>query len=157
MPPPWAGSWARHINGADVREPASSAQPASRAGLAQPSPETVTRTAIDAVSRSQPFNRIDLPVPTSGAGSVRSISVTKLEVSAMGKVMLIGAIVLVVWAGMEIQTKGVEGAFNGLFAPAGQEEAEAITSTPQRAGDRVRDALQQGEERNNRMLREISQ
>ncbi len=75
----------------------------------------------------------------------------------MGKVMLIGAIVLVVWAGMEIQTKGVDGAFNGLFAPAGQEEAEAITSTPQRAGDRVRDALQQGEERNNRMLREISQ
>ena len=75
----------------------------------------------------------------------------------MGKVMLIGAIVLVVWAGMEIQAKGVDGAFNGLFAPAGQEEAEAITSTTQRAGDRVRDALQQGEERNNRMLREISQ
>jgi hypothetical protein len=75
----------------------------------------------------------------------------------MGKVMMIGAIVLVVWAGLEIQTYGVEGAFNGLFAPAGQEEAEAITSTPQRAGDRVRDALQQGEERNNRLLREHSQ
>ena len=75
----------------------------------------------------------------------------------MGKVMLIGAIVLVVWAGLEIQTKGVEGAFNGLFAPVGMEEAEAITSTPQRAGDRVRAALQQGEERNNHMLREISQ
>ncbi len=75
----------------------------------------------------------------------------------MGKVMLIGAIVLVVWAGLEIQTHGVEGAFNGLFAPAGQEEARAITSTPQRAGDRVRNALQQGEDRTNRMLREHSQ
>ncbi len=75
----------------------------------------------------------------------------------MGKILIIGAIVLVVWAGLEIQTNGVEGAFTGLFAPAGQEEAEAITSTPQRAGDRVRDALQEGEERNNRMLREISQ
>jgi len=75
----------------------------------------------------------------------------------MGKVMMIGAIVLVVWAGLEIQTHGLEGAFNGIFASAGQKEAEAITSTPQRAGDRVRAALQQGEERNNRMLREISQ
>ncbi len=75
----------------------------------------------------------------------------------MGKILLIGTIVLVVWASMEIQTYGVEGAFNGLFAPAGIEEAEAITSTPQRAGDRVRQALQQGQERNNRLLREHSQ
>ena len=75
----------------------------------------------------------------------------------MGKALLIGAIVLVFWAGLEIQTHGVEGAFNGLFAPAGQEEAKAITSTPQRAGDRVRNALQQGEDRTNRMLREHSQ
>jgi len=36
----------------------------------------------------------------------------------MGKILIIGAIVLVVWAGMEIQTYGVEGAFNGFFAPA---------------------------------------
>ena len=75
----------------------------------------------------------------------------------MGKILMIGAIVLVVWAGMEIQANGLEGAFNGLFAPAGQEEAKAITSTPQRAGDRVRNALQQGEERNNRLLGEHSQ
>lgn len=75
----------------------------------------------------------------------------------MGKVMLIGAIVLVVWASLEIQTHGVEGAFNGLFAPVGQEEARAITSTPQRAGERVRAALQEGQERNNRLLREHSQ
>jgi hypothetical protein len=80
--------------------------------------------------------------------------VAKLEVSAMGKILIIGAIVLVVWAGMEIQTYGVEGAFNGFFAPAGMEEAEAITSTPQRAGDRVRQAFQEGEDRNNRLLEE---
>ena len=75
----------------------------------------------------------------------------------MGKIVIIGTIVLVVWASMEIQTNGVDGAFNGLFAPAGMEEAEAITSTPQRAGDRVRQALQEGEERNNRLLQEHSQ
>jgi hypothetical protein len=83
--------------------------------------------------------------------------VAKLEVSAMGKVMMIGAIVLVVWAGLEIQTHGVEGAFNGLLAPAGQKEAEAVTSTPQRAGARVTRAFQEDEERKNRMLREISE
>jgi len=115
------------------------------------------RTAIDDASRPQPFIRIDLPPAISGADPVRSISVAELEVSAMGKVLLIGAIVLVAWASLEIQTHGVEGAFNGLFAPAGQEEAKAITSTPQRAGDRVRNALQQNEERTNRLLREHSQ
>ena len=41
----------------------------------------------------------------------------------MGKILIIGAIVLVVWAGLEIQTYGLEGAFNGFFAPAGMEEA----------------------------------
>jgi hypothetical protein len=83
--------------------------------------------------------------------------VAKLEVSVMGKVVMIGAIVLVIWAGLEIQTHGVEGAFNGIFAPAGQKEAEAITSTPQRAGAKVTRAFQQDEERKNRMLREISE
>jgi hypothetical protein len=83
--------------------------------------------------------------------------VAEQEVTAMGKVMVIGAIVLVVWAGLEIQTKGVEGAFNGFFAPAGMEEAEAITSTPQRAGDAVRRSLQEGEARNNRLLDQISE
>jgi len=47
----------------------------------------------------------------------------------MGRILIIGAIVLVIWAGMEIQANGINGAFNGLFAPAGQAEAEAITST----------------------------
>jgi hypothetical protein len=75
----------------------------------------------------------------------------------MGRILIIGAIVLVIWAAMEIQTYGINGAFNGLFAPAGQAEAEAITSTPQRAGDRVREAFKEGEERNNRLLDEHSQ
>jgi hypothetical protein len=30
--------------------------------------------------------------------------VAELEVNAMGKILIIGAIVLVVWAGLEIQT-----------------------------------------------------
>jgi hypothetical protein len=82
--------------------------------------------------------------------------VAKLEVSAMGKIWVIGAIVVAVWVGLEIQTHGVEGAFNGLFAPAGMEEAEAVTSAPQRAGDKVRQAFQADEERKNRLLRELS-
>jgi hypothetical protein len=83
--------------------------------------------------------------------------VAKSEAFAMGRILIIGAIVLVIWAGMEIQANGINGAFNGLFAPAGEAEAEAITSTPQRAGDKVRDAFQKGEERNNRLLEEHSQ
>ena len=72
----------------------------------------------------------------------------------MGRILIIGAIVLVVWAAMEIQTYGINGAFNGLFAPAGQAEAEAITSTPQRAGDAVTRAHREAEERQNRALGE---
>jgi hypothetical protein len=72
----------------------------------------------------------------------------------MGKILIIGAIVLVVWVGMEIQNKGVEGAFNGFFAPAGQAEAEAITSTPQRAGDAVIKANAEAEARQKRALGE---
>ncbi len=72
----------------------------------------------------------------------------------MGKILIIGAIVLGVWAGLEIQTYGIEGAFNGLFAPAGQAEAEAIASTPQRAGAKVQRAFQEGEARTNRLLDE---
>jgi len=68
--------------------------------------------------------------------------------------LIIAAILLVVWAGLEIQNNGLEGAFNGFFAPAGQKEAEVITSTPQRAGNSVRKAFQAGEERNNRLLDE---
>jgi len=75
----------------------------------------------------------------------------------MGRILIIGAIVLVIWTAMEIQTYGIDGAFNGLFAPAGQAEAEAITSTPQRAGNKVKDAFQRGEERNNRLIDEQSQ
>ena len=70
----------------------------------------------------------------------------------MGRILIIGVIVLIVWAGLEIQSNGIEGAFNGFFAPAGQKEAEAITSTPKRAGDAVRNALQQDEARTNRLL-----
>jgi hypothetical protein len=75
----------------------------------------------------------------------------------MGKILIIGAIVLVVWAGLEIQTNGVEGAFNGLFAPAGQEEAERITSTPRRAGQTVQDAFNKDEARKRRLLDQASQ
>jgi hypothetical protein len=83
--------------------------------------------------------------------------VAKLEVSAMGKIWVIGAIVVAVWVGLEIQTNGVEGAFNGLFAPAGMEEAEQITSTPKRAGQRVQEAFNEDEARKLRLLEQASQ
>jgi hypothetical protein len=83
--------------------------------------------------------------------------VAELEVSAMGKILVIGAIVLVVWAGLEIQTYGLEGAFNGLFAPAGTEEAEKITSTPRRAGQRVQEAFNKDEARKQHLLEQASQ
>jgi hypothetical protein len=74
----------------------------------------------------------------------------------MGKILIIGAIVLVIWVGLEIQNNGIEGAFNGFFAPAGQAEAEAITSTPRRAGQAVQNAFDQDEARKNRLLEQAS-
>jgi hypothetical protein len=75
----------------------------------------------------------------------------------MGRILIIGAIVLVIWAGMEIQTYGIEGAFNGLFAPAGREEAEQITSTPKRAGQRVQEAFDEDEARRQHLLDQAGQ
>ena len=74
----------------------------------------------------------------------------------MGKILIIGAIVLVIWVGLEIQNNGIEGAFNGFFAPAGQAEAEAITSTPRRAGQAVQKAFDQDEARKDRLLEQAS-
>ncbi|HEX9813420.1 MAG TPA: hypothetical protein VGB31_00570 [Myxococcota bacterium] len=70
----------------------------------------------------------------------------------MGKILIIGAIVLVIWVGLEIQNNGIEGAFNGFFAPAGQEEAERVTSTPKRAGQSVQNSFNEDEARKNRLL-----
>ncbi len=74
----------------------------------------------------------------------------------MGKILIIGAIVLVVWVGLEIQNNGLEGAFNGFFAPAGQAEAEAVTSTPRRAGQSVQRAFDQDDARKTRLLDQAS-
>ncbi|HXV37650.1 MAG TPA: hypothetical protein VEC18_10905 [Myxococcota bacterium] len=72
----------------------------------------------------------------------------------MGRIAIIGAVVLAVWVGLEIQNKGIEGAFNGLFAPAGQAEAEAAMSAPQRAGNAVLEAHREADERQRRALGE---
>jgi hypothetical protein len=75
----------------------------------------------------------------------------------MGKILIIGAIVLVVWVGLEIQSNGLEGAFNGFFAPAGQAEAERITSTPKRAGQSVQNSFDKDEARKNHLLEQASE
>jgi len=75
----------------------------------------------------------------------------------MGRIVIIGAIVVAIWVGLEIQNNGIEGAFNGLFAPAGQEEAERVTSTPKRAGQAVQNSFDQDEARKIRLLEQASE
>ena len=72
----------------------------------------------------------------------------------MGKV--IGLLVTVggIWAGVEIATYGVDGAFNGAFAQDGASSVTERVSTPQRAGRAVEGAHAASEERRARMLGE---
>jgi hypothetical protein len=119
-------------------------------------PDIRNRLGIAPHDAGLPVRLIPLELPHRfRRGSRSPISEAEPEVSAMGKIWIIGTIVLVVWVELEIQTKGLEGAFNGLFAPAGQEEAEAITSTPRRAGERVHEAFRQDEARKTRLLDQI--
>ena len=83
---------------------------------------------------------------------------------------LIGIIVIVIgiWVGIEVYTQGVDGAFGGIFASLGGDEApsqqsqpNAAPSTPrahssvvQRAGDRVQADIDKGEERINEQVEE---
>ena len=71
----------------------------------------------------------------------------------MGKVIGLLITVVGIWAGVEIATHGVDGAFDGAFAGENASSAERIT-TPQRAGRAVEAAHAESEERRARMLGE---
>jgi hypothetical protein len=72
----------------------------------------------------------------------------------MGAITKIAIFVIVVWGAMEFQTKGIEGAFGGFFAPEITNPIEHTASAPQRAKKVTERAFQETEERRNRMLGE---
>ncbi len=59
----------------------------------------------------------------------------------MGKVLIIGMIVLGVWLGLEIFTKGTDEAFGGVFAPLGS--ARAASEPAQPPAQRIRARVEQ--------------
>jgi hypothetical protein len=76
----------------------------------------------------------------------------------MAKIFGILLIVLGIWAGSEIYTKGAAHAFGGALVALGFEDPAPDSSEPQslgqRAGAKVRDANAEAEARRNRMLGE---
>jgi len=48
----------------------------------------------------------------------------------MGKVLIIGMIVLGVWLGLEVFTKGTDEAFGGIFAPLGSARTSSEPAQP---------------------------
>lgn len=70
----------------------------------------------------------------------------------MQKVFGILLIVLAVWVGLEVFTKGMDGAFGGLLASHTHAQAgvEAGGSLPNRVRDRVDGAMRYSEERTDR-------
>jgi hypothetical protein len=69
----------------------------------------------------------------------------------MGRIFALAFIILAIWAGAEVYTYGVGGAFGGLFSSF---EAPADRSTPDRAADAFQRAYNTSEERVDRQLRE---
>jgi hypothetical protein len=68
----------------------------------------------------------------------------------MGKIIGILFLCLGVWAGMEVYLEGTQNAFGGIFASG--EAPRDERSTPQRAGDAVGRAHEEGRERLERAL-----
>jgi len=67
----------------------------------------------------------------------------------------IALIVGLMWVGMEVYVEGVDGAFGGILSSRKEQEAaSAYVSTPKRVGKRVRQSMEQGEERTRRLLEE---
>lgn len=69
----------------------------------------------------------------------------------MGRIFALALVVLAIWAGAEVYTKGVGGAFGGLLSSF---EAPADRSTPDRAADAFQRAYNASEERVDRQLEE---
>ena len=68
----------------------------------------------------------------------------------MERLFVISMIVAAIWAGAEVYTKGVDGAFGGIFASAF--EAPANRSTPDRAADAFQRAYDKSGDRVDEML-----
>lgn len=69
----------------------------------------------------------------------------------MGRILALALVVLAIWAGAEVYTKGVGGAFGGLLSSF---EAPADRSTPDRAADAFQRAYNSSEARVDRQLEE---
>jgi hypothetical protein len=70
----------------------------------------------------------------------------------MRAALLFGLLALAIWVAVEVQTRGVDGAFGGIFAPV---EAPEYRSTAQRAGEAVQQAYDGSQERLERQLEQI--
>jgi hypothetical protein len=70
----------------------------------------------------------------------------------MRAALVFGLLALAVWVGVEVQTHGIEGAFDGLLAPV---EAPEHRTTAQRAGESVQQAHDASQERLERQLEQI--
>ena len=74
----------------------------------------------------------------------------------MGRIFGILFLVLAVWTGAEVYSEGTQNAFGGSLAFLGEsgdgEEIQDRRTTPQRAGDAVREAHRDAEQRREGML-----
>jgi hypothetical protein len=74
----------------------------------------------------------------------------------MGRIFGILLIGLGIWVGLEIYLEGTQGAFGGAlaFLESERETPRDARTTPQRAGDAVRQAQQQGMQRREQLMPE---
>jgi hypothetical protein len=73
----------------------------------------------------------------------------------MGRLFGVLLIVVGIWVGIEVYTKGTQNALGGLFAGgSAQAEARDPRTVPQRAGDAVQSAHDVAEQRRSRLLSE---
>ena len=74
----------------------------------------------------------------------------------MGKIFGILLIAIGIWVGVEVYTEGTQNAFGGALAFLGEssdgDEMRDQRTAPQRAGDAVRSAQREAEQRRNRLL-----
>lgn len=74
----------------------------------------------------------------------------------MGRVFGILLLVVGLWVGAEIFTHGVDGAFGGILARGGDPATADSAPVTRRAGDAVRRAYDQSEDRLDRALEKAS-
>jgi hypothetical protein len=73
----------------------------------------------------------------------------------MARLFVILLVVIAIWTGIEVYTRGVDGAFGGVFKGVSSElEAPAARSSPDRAADAFQRAYNKSETRVDELLRE---